>query len=71
MVLHLKSNRKNLLPHCYGHALNLAAGDNIRDTLDTTHEIIKFSPQRDTLFENIKSELAPDTPGFRTLCPTR
>ncbi len=66
--------------HCYGHALNLAAGDCIkkntilRDTLDVTFEIsklVKFSPRRDTEFEKIKSELAPDTPGFRTLCPTR
>ena len=39
--------------HCYGHALNLAAGDTVRknrilrDTLDTTFEIsklLKFSP---------------------------
>ena len=66
--------------HCYGHALNLAVGDSIknnsvlRDTLDTTFEIsklVKYSPRRDTIFEKLKAELAPDTPGFRTLCPTR
>ena len=66
--------------HCYGHALNLAVGDCIksnsvlRDTLDTTFEIsklVKYSPRRDTIFEKLKAELAPDTPGFRTLCPTR
>ena len=66
--------------HCYGHALNLAVGDCVkkktilRDTLDVTFEIsklVKFSPCRDTEFEKIKSQLAPDTPGFRTLCPTR
>ena len=66
--------------HCYGHALNLAVGDcvkkntTLRDTLDVTFEIsklVKFSPRRDTEFEIIKSQLAPDTPGFRTLCPTR
>ena len=66
--------------HCYRHALNLATGDCIKrksilwDTLDTTFEIsklVKFSPRRDTIFERIKSELAPDSPGFRTLCPTR
>ena len=42
--------------HCYGHSLNLAASDAIRnsklmkDALDTTHEItklIKFSPRRE------------------------
>ena len=66
--------------HCYGHALNLAVGDCVkkntilRDTLDVTFEIsklVKFSPRRDTEFEKIKSQLAPDIPGFRTLCPTR
>jgi len=66
--------------HCYGHALNLAVGDTVRqsktmrDALDTTHEIsklLKLSPKRDGLFERIKQELAPETPGFRTLCPTR
>lgn len=66
--------------HCYGHALNLAVGDTVkqsktmRDALDTTHEIsklLKYSPKRDSLFEKLKQELAPETPGFRTLCPTR
>lgn len=66
--------------HCYGHALNLACGDTIKhckliqDSLDTTHEItklIKKSPRRDTIFERLKAEMAPDTPGMRVLCPTR
>ena len=66
--------------HCYGHALNLAAGDTVKknkvlhNTLDTTLEIsklIKFSPRRDAIFQKLKSELAPETLGFRTLCPTR
>ncbi|XP_053406304.1 zinc finger MYM-type protein 1-like [Mercenaria mercenaria] len=66
--------------HCYGHALNLAVGDTVkrskimRDALDTTYEmskLVKFSPKRDSLFERLKQELAPETPGFRTLCPTR
>ena len=66
--------------HCYGHALNLAVGDTVqqsklmRDTLDTTGEmskLLKYSPRRDTLFEKLKSEIAPSLPGFRTLCLTR
>ena len=66
--------------HCYGHALNLAAGDTVRqsrllrDTLDTTGEmskLLKYSPRRDSLFEKLKSEISPSQPGFRTLCPTR
>ncbi|XP_045210891.2 uncharacterized protein LOC123562315 [Mercenaria mercenaria] len=34
-------------------------------------KLVKFSPKRDSLFERLKQELAPETPGFRTLCPTR
>lgn len=72
--------KRAVYTHCYGHALNLAVGDSIkkskimRDALDTTFSIsqlIKFSPKRDTLFEKLKNELAPETPGFRVLCPTR
>ena len=39
----------------------------------TQHEIsklLKFSPKRDALFSKLKAELAPETPGFRVLCPT-
>ena len=66
--------------HCYGHALNLAVNDMMKknrlmsDTLNTTSEIsklLKFSPRRDVVFERLKSELAPNVPGFRTLCLTR
>jgi len=66
--------------HCYGHALNLAAGDTIkknrilRNTLDVTLEIsklLRFSPRRNAIFQKLKANLAPETPGFRTLCPTR
>ena len=69
-----------LYTHCYGHALNLAVGDTIkqlkllRDTLDVTYEIsklLKYSPRRDTLFEKLKSQMALKFPGFRTLHPTR
>ena len=45
--------------HCYGHALNLAAADTIKqnkllhDALDITSEIsklLKYSPRHDSLF---------------------
>ena len=42
--------------------------------MDTTYEMSKlvaFSSKRDSLFEKLTQELAPETPGFRTLCPTR
>ena len=66
--------------HCYGHALNLACGDVIKqckvlkDSLDITHEIIKLikrSPRREACFSSLKIEMPPDTPGVRVLCPTR
>ena len=65
--------------HCYGHALNLAVNDTIRQSpimksaLDTVNEVsklIKKSPKRDAIFHDIKNELAPETAGFRVLCPT-
>ena len=69
-----------LFTHCYGHALNLAASDSVKkckvvkDAMDVTFEIsklIKYSPKRDAMFLKLKSELSPDSPGFRVLCPTR
>ena len=66
--------------HCYGHALNLAVADVvkqskvIRDVLDTVGEInklLKYSPKRGSLFEQLKSSVSPGTVGFRTLCSTR
>ena len=69
-----------IFTHCYGHALNLAVGDTVkqstlmRDALNTTHEIsklLKYSPKRDRLFECLKQNIAPEMPGFTTLCPTR
>ena len=66
--------------HCYGHSLNLAAADTLKevkpmaDTLDHALEIcklLKFSPRRDAIFNKIKQEITPHVPGLRTLCPTR
>ena len=66
--------------HCYGHALNLSVGDTVKQcrvmrfALGTVYEIsklIKKSPKKDTSFQKLKQELAPDTPGFRVICPTR
>ncbi len=67
--------------HCYGHSLNLAASDTLKesklmkDALDTTYEItklIKYSPRRDEIFRRLKEDMPPNsTPGIRILCPTR
>ena len=69
-----------LFTHCYGHALNLAIGDAVkqckvmRSALEVVYEIsklLKKSPKRDAAFDKLKGDVAPDTPGFRVLCPTR
>ena len=72
-----------LYTHCYGHSLNLATSDVVKqskilqDALDTTNEItklIKLSPRRDNIFQGLKATMsAADTssPGIRVLCPTR
>ena len=70
---------RSVYTHCYGHALNLGVCDCIKQSkamksaLDAVAEIsklIKKSSKRDSSFEKLKSELAPDMPGFRILCPT-
>ncbi len=66
--------------HCYGHSLNLAVGDTIKNSsimknsLNTVHEItklVKYSPRRESLFNAIKDDMSPGNIGIRTLCPTR
>ncbi len=66
--------------HCYGHSLNLAVSDLIKNSstmkrvLDIAHEItklVKYSPRRESLFRDIKDELSPSSPGIRVMCPTR
>ena len=57
-----KKEPRAILTHRYGHSLQLAVGDmvrevrNLRDTLDTTSEIsklLKYSPKRDRMFEKL------------------
>ena len=72
---------KAIFTHCYGHALNLAASDTIKqskvmkDALDTTHEItklIKYSPHREAIFKGLKEDIPGESnPDIRVLCPTR
>ena len=53
-----------IMTHCYGHSLQLAVGDIVKqmktmsDALDTTNEITKlfnYSPKRNTMFENTRA----------------
>lgn len=71
---------RSTFTHCYGHSLNLAAKDTIQNckvlksSLDTTFEItklVKYSPRRENLFNDIKEEIEPGSVGVRSLCPTR
>ena len=75
----LNEEPRAVYTHYYSHALNLACSDTteqcglIKDALDITHELIKLlkkCPRRDACIEILKMEMAPDTPGTRTLCPT-
>ena len=66
--------------HCYGHSLNLAVSDTLKnvkclsDALDHSLEIyklLKYSPRRDAIFHKLHQELLPQVPGIRNLCLTR
>ena len=81
----LADEPRALLTHCYGHALNLAVADAIkqskvcRDALDIAFEVsklIRFSSKRNAAFNRIKVENpAEEDPGpshnIRSFCPTR
>ena len=76
----LQDEPRAVFTHCYGHALNLACSDTIkqcqlmRNALDTVQEItklVKKSPRRDATLQRIKEGLTEKSPGIRILCPTR
>ena len=76
----LKVQPRALFTHCYGHSLSLAVSDCIKNVrflqsnMDTTFEISKlfqYSPNRQAMFQKIRTDLSPETVGFRILCPTR
>lgn len=75
-----KLEPRAVFTHCYGHALNLAVSDTIKqspmmkDCLDTCYELvklIKFSPKREAMLRDLKEESGNDAPSIRSLCPTR
>ena len=76
----LSEQPKALYTHCCGHSLNLACQDMVREVkcvkeaLDTTFELsklLKYSVKHVAEYKRLKQEIAPEEPGFRTLCPTR
>ena len=76
-----KEEERALYLHCFGHALNLAVADSVKkskvccDALETAMEVtklVKFSPKRNALFDQIKSEDEHSFgSGIRSFCPTR
>ena len=76
----LSENPKAFLTHCFGHALNLAAENmvkNVRflkDNMGAIYKIsniIKKSPKRDAMLQKIRKDILLEYPRFRVLCPTR
>ncbi len=76
----LQEEPRALYTHCYGHSLNLACSDSVkeckvmRNSLDVVQEItklVKKSPPRDSTLQAIKVSMGSDSPGVRVLCPTR
>lgn len=66
--------------HCLAHCLNICFQDitrqyqPVRDVRDFVNEILKLiraSPKRSQLFNNMKLETSPETLTLRKLCPTR
>ena len=80
-IIHVEKHA--LYMHCYGHALNLAVGQTVKqskiccEALEVAFEItklIKFSPKRNAQFNRIKADVAEEdscSAGIRTFCPTR
>ena len=75
----LKEEPRALFTHCYGHSLNLACADTIKNiplmknALDVVLEItklVKKSPRRDALLQKLKTEISLQSPGIHVLCLT-
>ena len=76
----LSENPKAFFTRCFGHALNLAVGDMVKnarflkDSMDTTYDIfnlIKKSPKGDAMLQKIRKDISLEYPEFRVLYPTR
>ena len=69
-----------LYVHCLAHCTNLCLQNvgrqcvTIRDALDLVMELtqlIRYSPKRSSMFETLQSQLFPQAPSLKPLCPTR
>ncbi len=79
-----QESSRALYVHCLAHSLNLCVQevakkcDLVRNVMDFIFELvqlIKFSPKRSTIFENLRKNVSVNTgessPSLRSLCPTR
>ena len=73
-----KEEPRAIYTHCYGHSLNLAVSDTVRqctvigkafDFVYKIMKLIKKSPHRQA--EKLKQEVGSESPGIRILCLTR
>ena len=76
----LRDEPQVLFTHCYGHCLSLSVADTVktikclRSKVDTVHKrtkLLQYSPMRSAFFKVIKTEISPDTVGFRIHCHTQ
>ena len=76
----LSENPKVFFARFFGHALNLAVRDMVKnarflkDSMDTTYDIsnlIKKSPKGDAMLLKIRKDISLEYPGFKVLYPTR
>ena len=73
-------NKAALYTHCYGHALNLAVNDCIRNTKDLSDvwvmlkeicNLVKKSLLRESKIREIREKIKNHNKGIRVFCPTR
>ena len=75
-----RDDPRALYVHCLAHSVNLClqecAGQSkpVSDALTLVNDLYNFiqlSPKHLTLFNKLKTELAPENPTIKPLCPTR
>ena len=80
VTINKSKNPKCLYTHCYGHTLNLAINDTVKniqilsDTFDTIREICKLitdPPKRDTHLKVSRELSENDFPSVHRFSPTR
>ena len=76
----LSENPNAFFTHCFGHALNLAVVDIVKNVqflsknIETTHKIsnlIKKSSKGDAMLQKIRNDISLKYPGLRVIYPTR